>query len=111
MSRGVPEQDWKIFRKLRDEALARLSQRVLDDLGRMCADRSGSAYERYLEVHRFLRERDREMANAFDHLSRSRMVEHLAAMIALGLVEPHDLTAMSSETRERVQVLTDLQSG
>lgn len=75
---------------------------------RVCPDRSGSAHERYLEVWRFLRERDREMAPAFDYLSRSRMVEHLAAMIVLELLEPDDLSAMSCETQERVRVLTEM---
>lgn len=108
MTGGVPERDWRIFRKVRDDALHRLSQRVLDDLARMCADRSISAHERYLEVWRFLRERDREIATAFDYLSRSRMVQHLAAMIVLELLKPDDLSAMSWETRERVRVLTDM---
>lgn len=110
MTREVPEADWRVFRKLREEALERLSEQILDEVARICADRTRGAHERYLEVFQLLRDRDRAMAGAFDYLSRSRMVQHLAAMKALGLVDTSDLSGMSRETQERVRILTEGQS-
>lgn len=102
----VPEIDWKVFRSLRERALERFAEHVLGELTRICSDRSSSAHERYLRIHRLLAERDRSMATAFDHLSRSRMLQHLAlaAMTALGLVEAEDLSNLSRETQDRVRV-------
>jgi hypothetical protein len=47
------------------------------------------------------------MADAFDYLSRSRMLLHLASMRSLGLLDAGDLEDMSEGTRERVRLLTE----
>jgi hypothetical protein len=107
MDKEVPEADWRIFRTLRERALERFAQQILDELASVCSDRTRVAHERYLEIHRLLRERDRAMADAFDYLSRSRMLLHLAAMRSLGLLDAGDLEGMSEGTRERVRFLTD----
>ncbi len=109
MHRKVPEADWREFRKLREVALEKLSGQILDDVVRVCTDHSGSAHDRYLEVWRILRNRDRDMAGAFDSLSRSRMIQHLAAMIALGLLEVGDLEHMSHDTQELIRLLMEPQ--
>jgi hypothetical protein len=106
-AREVPEHDWKIFRRLREEALEAFSRQILNELVTICSERNRTAYERYGEVHRLLRDRDRSMAEAFDYLSRSRMLQHLAAMRELGLVRPEDLTGMSHQTQDRIRLLTE----
>lgn len=108
MGREVPEADRKEFRKLREVALEKLSGQILDDVVRVCTDRSVSAHHRYLEVWRLLRNRDRDMAEAFDYISRSRMIQHLAAMRALGLLAVDDVERMSHDTQERVRLLMEL---
>jgi hypothetical protein len=45
----VPEADWKEFRKLREAALEKLSGQILDDVVRVCTDRSRSAHDRYVD--------------------------------------------------------------
>jgi hypothetical protein len=107
MAKDVPEADWRIFRTLRERALERFAEQILDELATVCSDRSRDAAERYGEVWGLLRERDRAMADAFDHLSRSRMLLHLAAMRSLGLVDAGDLEGMSHATQERVRLLTE----
>jgi hypothetical protein len=107
MSGEVPEADWRIFRTLRERALERFAEQILDELATICSARGRSAHERYLEAWRLLRERDRAMADAFDYLRRSRMLPQLAAMRALGLVDAGDLEPMSKTTRERVHLLTE----
>ena len=107
MAQEVPESDWRIFRTLRERALERFAEQILGELATLCSDGSRGAHERYLEVHRLLRDRDRAMAAAFDHLSRSRMLLQLAAMRSLGLVDPGDLEGMSQGTQERIRLLTE----
>ena len=107
MTREVPEADWKVFRQLRDRALERFAEQILGEVAGICVDQIHPPHERYLEVWRVLREHDMAMAGAFDHLSRSRMFTHLAPMKALGLVDAADLSRMSTETQERIRVLTE----
>jgi hypothetical protein len=47
-TRDFPESDWKTFRELREVALQRFCQRVLDQVEPLCRDASQSPYERYL---------------------------------------------------------------
>ena len=107
MAKEVPEADWRSFRILRERALERFAEQVLDELASVCSDRSRGAHVRYLEIHRVLKERDRAMASAFDYLSRSRMLLQLATMTSLGLVSEDDLEGMSRATRDRVRLLTE----
>lgn len=100
----VPEADWKIFRELRERALERLCDRILEELVRATADRSKTAHERYLAVYELLHERDRAIAQAFDNPRRSAMHVQLAAIDELGLLESDDLTRMTSETQEWLRV-------
>jgi hypothetical protein len=46
----IKESDWKVFRELRETALERYCQRVLEDVRRDLDKRSGSYHERYLEL-------------------------------------------------------------
>jgi len=105
MTKDVPERDWKIFRRLRERALHRFFEGAVEELGRICGDGSRSAQDRYVEAFKLLDDRDRAAARAFDYLSRSRMVEHLATMVAMRLVDEGDLTELSEQTQGRVRGL------
>ena len=48
----ISEKDWRVFRKLREVALERFCTRVLDDAGRIAAERTKSAHARYLDEAR-----------------------------------------------------------
>jgi hypothetical protein len=111
LSREIPDKDWKVFRKLREGALERFAEQILNDVVRICSDDARSAHERYLAVYRLLQERDRAMAMAFDNLSRSRMFEHLLAMRSLGLLTAAELADMSRETKARIELLTEIRNG
>src|SRR5207247_4040558 len=91
MARDVPESDWKRFRELRELALERFCKRVFSELEPLLQNVSRTYYERYLDVFHLLKERDRELARAFDDPRRSHMIEQLAAMHASGLVEAGEL--------------------
>jgi hypothetical protein len=103
MSHDFPESDWKIFRELREVALDRFCRRVLDEIEPLRSNASRSHHERYLDVFRFLRERDEELAFAFNDPRRSQMIVQLAAMHAYGLVEPDELARFTPGTRTGVE--------
>jgi hypothetical protein len=104
-SDDFPESDWKAFRELRELALDRFCKRVLDELEPLRRDTSRSHHERYLDVFRFLRTRDEELAHAFNDPRRSRMIAQLAAIYAFGLIEPDELERFTERTRATIRSL------
>jgi len=100
-----PESDWKIFRELRPLALERFCMRVLEKIEPMIRDGSISQHERYLKVFRFLRDRDDEIAHAFNDPRRSRMIGQLAAIHKYGLLTSDELGRFTARTRETIEWL------
>ena len=105
---AASESDWKVFRKLREPALERYCERVLDELDRISSDMSRSHHERYLEVFQLLRDRDEMLARAFNDPRRSQMLQQLAAMHALDLLEAEELARFAPETQESIAAMAEL---
>lgn len=102
----VPESDWKTFRELRERALERFCRESLSRVQELCGDTSRDPHERYLEVSRYLQDRDEELGRAFHDPRRTRMIYQLAAIHSAGLLEPEEFDRFSEETRSRIEVLT-----
>ena len=105
MPHGYPESDWKVFRELRQVALERFCERVLDGVGAFRSESGQSHHESYLALCRWLGERNREMALAFDDPKRSQMIRQLIAIRAHDLLEEHEFERFTSKTRQRVDDL------
>ena len=105
MKHEFPESDWKTFSQLRLVSLERFCKRVLDEVPRFSLDTEGSYHERYLELFRWLGERNDELAKAFDDPRRSQMLWQRAAIYAYGLLEPDEFARLAPHTRERIQLL------
>jgi len=105
MEHEFPESDWKTFRELRQVALERFCKRVLDEVPRFPLDTERSYHERYLELFRWLGERNDELAQAFDDPRRSQMLWQLAAIYAHGLLKPDEFARFTPQTCERIQLL------
>jgi hypothetical protein len=106
MEHDVPESDWKLFRRVREPALERLCERVLDEVEAIRIDASRSHHERYRSLFALLRKRDAQIARAFDDPSRSQMIIQLANICALDLLVPGELERFTPQTRARVEFLT-----
>ncbi len=101
------ESDWKVFRKLREPALERYCERVLDEVDRISSDASRSHHERYLEVFQLLGDRNEMLARAFDDPRRSQMLRQLAAMHALHLLEADELARFPPDIRESIEAMAE----
>ena len=106
MTNNVPESDWEVFRELREVALQRFCERVLEELLPLSQDRSRTHHERYLAVFRLIQERDEQLAHAFNDFARSRMIVQLAAIRGLGLLSRGDFERFTHETRRIVESVT-----
>jgi hypothetical protein len=105
MRHEFPESDWKTVSELRLVALERFCKRVLDEVSRFPLNTEQSYHQRYLELFRWLGERNDELAKAFDDPRRSQMLWQLAAIYAYGLLKPEEFARFTPHTRERVQLL------
>jgi hypothetical protein len=105
MTRQIKESDWKIFRQVHAEALERFSERVLLEVERINSDRAKGFHEKYLEIWKVLKRRDKEMSQAFDDLRRSTAWTQIASMKGLGLLTEDELGRFSPETREVVDLM------
>jgi hypothetical protein len=103
MSREISEPDWKVFRKCREIALDRFCQRILLELDRVTADTSKSAHERYLAVFELLRERNEDVAAAFDNPRRSAAFLQLVCIQSHKLLTDDEMSQFSSDIREAVK--------
>lgn len=95
----ISESDWKTFKKLKATALERFSQRILDESLAICANSALSAHDRYGELYRLIHQRDKEMARAFDGLSRSKAYPQLCLMQNLELLTQEELAEFSEDFR------------
>jgi hypothetical protein len=87
MSKGdIKESDWKVFKPLRELALERFSERVLDEIARISSDNSKSKHERYVAIYRLVRERDKEITPIFDFQRRSTALRQVLAFLSEGLM-------------------------
>jgi hypothetical protein len=100
--REIKESDWKLLRELHDVALERFCQRVLGEVQRRSAASKKSYHERYLEICRLLKRRDRELADSFNGLRRSTAVQQLTVIHSQGLLSEEEFARFSPETRSAV---------
>ncbi len=98
----IPELDWKTFKEVRSSALDRFCRGILDECRAVCVDDSGTAHERYLKLYDLIRQRDKEMADAFDDFRRSTAILSLMVMCEHNLVTPEELARFSLDTRHRL---------
>ena len=95
MMRDIKESDWKILRQVREEALERFCKHILLDIERVSSDSARGFHQRYLDIWKVLRERDKELGQAFDNPRRSTALMQLASMKILGLVTEDEFLRFS----------------
>ena len=106
--RDIKESDWKIFKPLREIALERFCERVLDEIARISADGTKSRHERYLAIYRLVRERDKEIIPIFDFLRRSTAVRQIRALRSHDLLTAEELRRFSPELVKLVEDLLEI---
>jgi hypothetical protein len=101
----MKESDWKVFRKLRELALERYCERVLEEVRRKTEKRDSSYHERYLKLWALLRKRDKTIAYAFNNPRRSQAFFQLSNIVAENLLTDAELSQFSEETREAIKLI------
>jgi hypothetical protein len=97
----IPEKDWKVWKPLFEVALNRFCDRTLQEAARYAAG-EGTPHERYLELFRYVKRKDKELAEVFDYFSRSKALIQIALAAKKNLITPEELAAFSDETRDAI---------
>ena len=103
MDRYLAERDWKALRALHPIALDRFCKRVLADIVGAASDTSRGNHERYLAIRKLIKDRDRQLENAFDDMRRSTAVVQIGHMCVLGLVTEDEFARFSDDMRGVVE--------
>lgn len=103
----IVESDWKIFRKLRERALERFCQRILDECRAVAGGDSGTPHERYIALSRHVHKRNRDIARMFDEPRRSDAILQILGMYAEGLFSGDEFSEFSEELQARVRGLLE----
>lgn len=100
----IKESDWKVFRRLRELALERYCERVLNDVLQLVAQ-GGTAHERYLRLWKLLPERDDKIAVAFNNPRRSVAIIQILHIVNEDLLTKEELNQFSDELRNQVEAI------
>jgi hypothetical protein len=98
----IKETDWKFLRALHQVALERLCQRILSEANSINARRDKGYHEKYLEIFEVLRQRDKELARAFDGMRRSNAIREIATLRSMDLLTDDEFLGFGGETRDLV---------
>jgi len=102
MSRDIPEVDWKIFKELHVVAEERCTQQILAEVAGILAESAKSAVDRFGEIGKLMKERNRNLADAFGDFRRSTAIHQLMLMHARGWIRAEELARFTEETRAAV---------
>lgn len=108
MPSEIKESDWKIFRRLHPVALERFCRQVIEEVNQVTSEVTENFHERYVEVFRFIMDRNEEMARAFDDMRRSKAFILLTNIRESKLLTDEEFQEFSPEAREAVESIIEI---
>lgn len=108
MNNKINESDWKVFKKLKPLALDRYCKRVLNEVDEIINDDNVDLHERYSKMYEVVRERDKRMAQIFDHFSRSGALFDLLIYCRENLISEDEFSMLSEESQERIRAIKNI---
>ena len=104
----MKESEWRKFKKLRKICLERFCDQVLSEAKSVCSSRDQSSQESYYDLYQLIHDKDKELAKAFDGLSRNKAFIQLMLMFRMGLVEEWQLDEFEDETKDKIREFTKM---
>jgi len=108
MSSDLPESDWRRFKEVRTKLLERYCNRIWKEVENLAKSSEGTSYDRYLKLYELVKERDKQMAHAFDDLRRSTAILQLGILRRMNLLTDDELGLFSEQTRTRVEGIASI---
>ena len=104
----IKESDWKYLRKIKDSILNRHCDAILEYVDLILQNRKSAEHKSYLQVFRFLEDKDREIAITYNDLKRSNAIEKICHMRKHLAMTDEQFSRFSEETQERVNCILDI---
>ena len=109
MSSDIPESDWRRFKEVHTKAEERYCERILAEVAAIVSrSAQESAHARYVKIYKLIKDRDKQMANAFGDFRRSTAVMQLGIMRRMKLLTDEELGLFSEQTRTRIEGIASL---
>lgn len=104
--RDIAEKDWKYFRTLHKLAVNRFSKETLSNISKIIASKEiESKHEKYLEIYRYIHERNEMLRDYFDGLRRSTAKIQILGLCRLNLIKPEEFNLFSEDVKNFVNDL------
>ncbi len=98
---NIKESDWKIFKKIKEEAINQYCENCLSEYADIIAGSSKSVHEKYLYLYRIVENNNKKMDLIFgDRTSRSKAFLQLLAMRGESLANQELVSQLSPEFQE-----------
>ncbi len=108
MSSDLLESDWRRFKEVHAKLLERYCSRILEEVAAASRDTGGTAHDRYLKIYKLIKQRDKQLGNAFNDYRRSTAVMQLGIMRRMKLLTDEELSLFSDQTRSHVEAIASL---
>lgn len=93
----MKESDWKIFKKVKAQALERFCAKVISEIAETMGKDFAAYHDKYLYIYTLIVNADKRLGFLFDNHSRSKAQRQLMLMRREGLVDSSELEGMSHE--------------
>ena len=103
----IPEPDWRRFKEVHAKLLERYCSRILEEVA-AATQTKGTAHDRYLNIYKLIKERDKQLARTFDDFRRSTAVMQLGIMRRMNLLTDEELSLFSEQTRTQIEAIASL---
>ena len=94
---NIKESDWKIFKKIKENAITLFCDRVLQEFDEVINNSGENPHNKYLFLYKLFQSRDKQMQILFDGHSRSKAILQLIAIRGEGLADEELLNKLSTE--------------
>jgi len=97
--KSIPEADWQYLRRIKDELLDILCQRINEEAASIVRDRSSSPHDNFLRLYRHVQEANERVADCFDDWRRSTLWIKLHYLRKEELLTDEELSRLTEETQ------------
>lgn len=102
MTNSIPEKDWKYLRSIEKELLSELCRTINQKAAEIVHAGSGSEYDKYLLLYKYLKGADAVVAECFDDWRRSNLLFKLPLLHRHKILRDEHILNLTAETRERL---------
>jgi hypothetical protein len=94
---NIRESDWKLFTKIKDEAIDQFCTKAFFEFKKILEDESKPIHDRYIEHFKAVRNMDKHMSQLFDGHSRSKAWLQMLYIRREGIANENLLSQLSDE--------------